>query len=624
MKTIKYKLTGILILFSCINIAAQDFVSKNVAEKFAEQGSVTTVNNLLTLDNNYSDAGISSAVKKSQFYVYNATKAAELIANQAEVISIQVQHNNESLTLDLVNSSEYFSQLQATTSSGDFPGNNLNAVFYRGVIRGKEKTSLVSLSVFANEVSGYISADKGNLVLGKIEGASEHIIYNDNDIIPPFNFECSNVNEDLDHEEQLLYDGASVSNTTAILSKCVKLYYETEFDIFQNKGSYSNVLNYVTALHNHVANMYYNEGILTLISNVHIWNTTDPYTATTTADLLNQFKSNTSYINGDLGQLLTFRSVGGGRAAGFSGICNSNVDNKLSVSMIYTSFSNLPLYSWSVNVITHEFGHLFGSRHTHACVWNGNNTPIDACGPSQGYNFENITISCLGAINNGVEIPADGGTIMSYCHTVSNIGINFRKGFGIQPGNVLRSRVSNGSCLGQCTNCITTLHIFTPVTSSQDFKVSQQLTASSSINNNLVVNYQARQVLLTSGFVAKGNTTGKFRAYINPCIPDNVFSKPSNQQGDDGEDALNSSSSSHHLILYPNPNKGIFTLSVDESIKEMLQIEIYNSYGKIVQMNTIDPKEIAKEFNLVDAPAGIYFVKVSGKNINENIKFVKH
>lgn len=621
MKTFKYILTGILIFFFWINSVAQDFVSKNVAEKFAEHGSVSLVNNLLTVDNNYSDPGISSAVRKSKFYVYNATKAAELIANQAEVISIQIQYDNENLILDLVNSSEYFSQLQITTSSGDFPSNNLDAVFYRGVIRGREKMSLVSLSIFANEISGYISVDKGNLVLGKIEGVSEHIIYNDIDIIAPFNFDCGSIDEDLDPEEQLLYDGASVSNTTTILSKCVKFYYETEFDIFQNKGNSSNVLSYVTALHNHVANLYYNEGILTLISHVHIWNTADPYTGTNTANLLNQFKSNTSYINGDLGQLLTFRSVGGGRAAGFSGICNSNVDNKLSVSQIYTWFDNLPLYSWSVNVITHEFGHLFGSRHTHACVWNGNSTPIDACGPTAGYDYENMNLSCLIAVNNGVGIPANGGTVMSYCHQLSNVGINFREGFGIQPGNLLRSKVSNGSCLGQCTNCITALHIFTPVTSSQDFKVYQQLTASSSINNNLVVNYQARQVLLSPGFVVKGNTTGKFRAYINPCIPDNVYSRPSNQ--DDSEDILNSSYPSHRFVLYPNPNKGVFTISIDESINQILQIEIYNIYGKMIHMNTIDSKDISKEFSLADVPSGVYFVKISGNNTNESIKFIK-
>jgi hypothetical protein len=71
--------------------------------------------------------------------------------------------------------------------------------------------------------------------------------------------------------------------------------------------------------------------------------------------------------------------------------------------------------------VAHEMGHSFGSRHTHACVWNGNNTAIDGCGPAAGYGYEG---SCSGA-----PIPSIGGTIMSYCHLTST-GINFNNGFG--------------------------------------------------------------------------------------------------------------------------------------------------------------------------------------------------
>jgi hypothetical protein len=39
---------------------------------------------------------------------------------------------------------------------------------------------------------------------------------------------------------------------------------------------------------------------------------------------------------------------------------------------------------------------------------------------------------------------------MSYCHTVSGVGINFQKGFGEQPGNLMRSRVAAANCVGTC------------------------------------------------------------------------------------------------------------------------------------------------------------------------------
>lgn len=46
-------------------------------------------------------------------------------------------------------------------------------------------------------------------------------------------------------------------------------------------------------------------------------------------------------------------------------------------------------------------------------------------------------------------IPSDGGTIMSYCHLVS-AGINFNKGFGSQPSNVMKNTINGKSCVQTC------------------------------------------------------------------------------------------------------------------------------------------------------------------------------
>jgi hypothetical protein len=210
---------------------------------------------------------------------------------------------------------------------------------------------------------------------------------------------------------------------------------ETDYDLYQNKGSVSAVTNYVTGLFNQSATLYSNDSVPISLSQVFVWSSTSPYTASSSSSLLSQFQSYRNSFNGDLGHLLALRG-GGGIAAGFSGFCNSNIDNRQCFSGINATYNNVPTYSWTVMVFTHEMGHLMGSRHTHACVWNGNNTAIDGCAAPEG--------SC-----SRPGIPSGGGTIMSYCHQQS-VGINLNNGFGPQPGNVIRNRFANASCLTDC------------------------------------------------------------------------------------------------------------------------------------------------------------------------------
>jgi hypothetical protein len=197
------------------------------------------------------------------------------------------------------------------------------------------------------------------------------------------------------------------------------------------------VTNYVTGFFNQSAVLYSNESIPIALSQVYVWTSNDPYSDTgDSSTMLSGFQSYRNSFNGDLGHLVAFHG-GGGIAAGFSGFCNANIDNRQCFSGVNSSYSNVPTYSWTVQVFTHEMGHLMGSRHTHACVWNGNNTQIDGCYTPEG------TCSQVG-------YPSGGGTIMSYCHLSGRPGINFNNGFGSQPGNVIRSRFNAASCLGTC------------------------------------------------------------------------------------------------------------------------------------------------------------------------------
>ena len=100
-----------------------------------------------------------------------------------------------------------------------------------------------------------------------------------------------------------------------------------------------------------------------------------------------------------------------------------------------------------MNVLAHEIGHNLGSRHTHRCVWNGNNTQIDDCGNVWAEEEGDTPEGDACYDTNNPILPGNGGTIMSYCHLVSGLGVNFNEGFGLQPGDRIRTVLSD------CSEC---------------------------------------------------------------------------------------------------------------------------------------------------------------------------
>ncbi len=304
------------------------------------------------------------------------------------------------------------------------------SLHYQGKIKG-QINSIATLSIFEDEVVAFISNNGTNVSL--VKKGNEYEMY---DFIAD---EALNFNCNVDDIGQK-YSESEISKrspSSAVFSKCVKVQLEVENDIVVDKGGVAQTINYVSSLFNQVSALYAQDSIKITWNEIDIWPSPSPYTGNTIDAVLKKFSDSKSNFSGDVAVFLSYKFNAG--KAFIDGLCNQNRKRSCAYAGINSSYLNLPNYSWPTFVISHEIGHVLGSRHTHACVWNGDGSAIDGCYKNEG--------NCYSS-----NRPTDGGTIMSYCH-LQDEGINFSKGFGIQPKNVIHNKILDATCLSSCGIC---------------------------------------------------------------------------------------------------------------------------------------------------------------------------
>ncbi|XZF15840.1 M12 family metallo-peptidase [Chitinophagaceae bacterium MMS25-I14] len=388
-------------------------------------------------------------VNNAALFSEDLSAAASLYTRRPQAVSITVTDaKGNTYTLEMLQSQPLSANINAgyIDASGRHKANIENGLHYQGSVAGAAR-SMASMSIFANgDIMMLFANENGNYVIGRLEdGSGNYIFYNDKEVRNRPYIPCGV--SDADYPAVKKDVNKNAKTTSAYLCNKVKIYWEVDYQFYTSKGTLTNTQNYITGLFNQFQALYRNEQIPVELKSLYIWTSADPYPDSSSTTGLNMFKAywnmQKNGFDGDVAHIITKDAHNNGGLGYVDVLCSRSY--AYAYSEIYGSYSAVPTYSWDVEVVTHETGHNFGSKHTHWCGWNtgtgGSCGSIDNC-----YTQEASTGCTTCGETYNKNTGGFTGTIMSYCHLTS-IGINLANGFGPLPGGVIRSSVSTSSCL---------------------------------------------------------------------------------------------------------------------------------------------------------------------------------
>jgi hypothetical protein len=513
---------------NCVCLLAQNKMAQKVAEL---QNSNTSFKSMtvLTPTPNAVDVNVDKVVEGATLATVNMAKVNEIVANQYDFISLEIPYQNQIISVLLYKSNPFAEGFHVDTDKNK----NISyqkGVYYRGIING-EVNSVSSFNFFNGEFNGIISSTAlGNVVVGKLikpNNQTDYIVYSDAKMKILNQFDC--------HVDESVSLPKKMTQTTqnTLSNKWVTLYLEVDYNIYQNSGSDTTATtNWMTSVYNNVQTLYNNDGVSIALKSIFIWTEQDPYEGgASSGDYLNAFHEQRPIFDGDLGELVGIDDGNlGGVAATINGMCS---DSSYCYSDVDYGFSTVPTFSWTVQVITHEFGHLFGSPHTHACFWNGNSTAIDNCAPyALGSSWEGGDCMTTPAT---IPSSSEKGTIMSYCHLVAGVGISFNNGFGPQPAALILNTVNNADCLSfdgvnTCINTVDNLVIESVSPTAVYFSWSDAYTTSWEVS---VTPFSSTNIVwiptTTNNYLASGlNPNTYYKIRVRPLCTANIT--PANRE----------------------------------------------------------------------------------------------
>ncbi len=436
--------TFFTLFISLSGIIAQNYPLNELVEYSASKNQQSVFQPFSISANLNAANEIQQYVTSATVLDLNSASLKEWRLNKPPFVELSIpMRNGGAMILDLVEYSPLNENFTLVTSADPKkPVPYKGGLYYRGVVRG-QPASMVAVSVFGDDVMGIVStAQDGNMVLGRMDAESvtptsqQYVFYREQEMKESNPYICGTDNLP-DYSEDL----QEIISSDGEVCKTISVYIEGDNLLYKDKGrSVAKTTDYITGLFNVVAVLYSKEEITTNIKKIKVWTTTDPYNKSSSGTALRQFGARIKdNFDGDIAHLFSRSRNNLGGVAWINILCRKFVPStnfgRFAFSNIFNSYRSFPTYSWSVQVVSHEMGHNLGSPHTHNCSW----------GPSRNQALDNCAAP-EGNCKRG-PVPVGGGTTMSYCH-LSSRGINFTKGFGDEPGNLIRLRVARANCLG--------------------------------------------------------------------------------------------------------------------------------------------------------------------------------
>ncbi len=371
--------------------------------------------------------------------------------SKIENLSLSIRFPGKQTMLANLNRIGSFDETRIINERGEQIG--INPLIYTGRIEGKER-SLISISLLEDNVIGLISVDGQNWNLDVDPVGQSQLLFSDDNL--PFEAwaQCETKDPPLPSQQNLIPANKADLKSSALSP--VDVYIEADYQLYTDFNSDTQeALDYVTSLLATVNMVFNDAGIDLRFPEIKIWTTLDPYDANEASSsgvVLERFKcALDGNYNGRIAHLLSTVSQFGGIANRRD---NCPLDKPLyAFSRIFRGFNtDLNVYSWSVNVIAHEIGHNLSSPHTHRCQWHSNSSQIDDCGNVLS-TTNNTDSNCNGIIDDVDESEGSDcfdidnpilpvkGSIMSYCHAVTGVGVDLAAGFHPEVANKMKSFV---------------------------------------------------------------------------------------------------------------------------------------------------------------------------------------